>query len=1292
MPNTKLTPPEATPPLHTLSNFLIGILPALLALLLFLFSPAVDHTIESLVVWGLCVGLFALADMLSEPIERGYWTGYVNLAGLVAWLSLGLLPGFSVILVGSLGGAAARIRFGGPLKLPPMRWRGLASHGGKRFLISGAALAAAAGIYRLLNGQLPLQDISRANVLPLLVALGVSLFVSQIVGVGLARAAGNSLAETLWSPGKRDRLFSELSLILLALVLPVVLFKAGIIVFGVILLLIAAQAVRYRQVGIAGQESVQLFHQSATLIEKLSLVNRSIQNAMFNVDQQEAMRTACETAIAIAQGSRAAIFLINREEEELSLIAQVNLNTYQQQVGRDIAYQPELYPVYPRMVSDTELESTNRDLREFARLGQFRAFVEMPLRAGNVMSGYLAVYHDQPHTHTKTELDLLEILANQLTAALDNTQLLRALEVHAFEMTHLVHLSRISAASLDLKQVAADVSAVLRQMTATDWVMITLDHDESYTEVVGIYNGNGEINSAAAQPAPDARLLITPDSPHLTHFNQETAPDTLRDFMASSGLASLGVLPMFAHDKPFGAIFIGTFRQRDFTDREGQLLETAANQIAMQLYNLREYQRTHEALNSQLQQLALIEDIVQQISGSHDFNQIISDMFEAAFKTTQADVVGLALLTEVDDMWVIEQSYINGQPQRNYSTQRKDQGIIGSVVASGELVLVRDNLEVNYYLPASTGSYRSSLAVPLLRDGLVTGVLNVESGKVGAFTRAQANFLKNLAGHAVISIENARLLEVLQYQLDTLKSLRELSLSVSSATDTASVSRAILATALTVTEGEYAALFDFDLAHRQVIPLIGTERDRTLVTPAESEALEQLAQVAAMTGEIQSLESVIGILPDDAPLIPYYQSFVAVPIMRGAHIHQVLCVAYTERQYFESRDLNTFNLLAIQAAGHLENAMLHERIHDGNNRMRAILDSTRDGVILLDSGGRLIEVNPSAERLMGLNLSESIGESFVETLLKQVNAEGQQQAGYSRDELTRLARIERLQPEGITRREFSRMVHSNQVIYVEEVGSPVNDENDHPVGRLLVLRDITEEKLVEAYRDEISSMIVHDLRAPLASMMTALSIAQENIEVPEQQAVVRQIMKATNARASDLMDLVSSLLDIRKGREMSLDRSPTSLEELAELTRLTLLSSIENAKVKLVIDIPASTPLVHVDSDKIRRVLQNLLDNAIRYTPTGSEVRISARHDASSGKVLVRVADSGRGIPQKERERIFRLYWQMKDNPAQRGSKGSGIGLAFCQRVLEAHNERIWVEDEGPLPGASFAFTLPVVS
>ena len=788
-PSANLKSQESVSPLNIASNLLIGIIPTIVTVVLVIMSPDISLRLQVLAVWSLCTILFALLDLLAERIEQGRSGGgdYLNLMASVAWLCLGLPFGLTVIVTGTGLASVIRIWFAPRLNLQNTSSREVIQHTTTRILVSGISLISASGVYALLNGHIPLREINETNASPLIIALAVGFISAQVLIAGIQLLNKISLYP-LWSSDRRNRWLSELALFPLIMTLPPILYNMGLGVFIVIMSIVAAHAVRYRQISLAGRESKQLYQHSSDLIQKLSLVNRSVQNAMFNVDQGEALKTACNTAIAISQADKAAIFLANREQGTVYLAESINLDSALWEAETNTSYFPEPLSPDARVIADTHQATVSTELREFAQKTQFRAFAEMPLRSGNTLLGYMAVFHETPHQYTETELDLLEILANQLTAALDNTQLLRALEIHAFEMTHLVHLSRISTSSLDLARLAADVSDVLRQMTSMDWVMIvTLEKERM--QILGMLGGTeerSETPTAMLPQFPEIKLLAVQDIPQPFFFQATDAglSPQLKSFIELQHLQSVSILPMVAHDNLFGVIFLGTYNRHELSEREEQLLEAAANQIATQIYNVRVYKETHDALNGQLQQLALIEDIVQQISGSHDFNQIINDVFEAAVKTTQADTVALALLTDADDLWVIEQYYQQGVRKRHYSVQQKVQGVIGQVAQTGKIELLADNQAVDYYYASPSGTYQSSLAVPLMKDGTTVGVLNVESKQLGTFTHGEADFLKNLGGHAIISIENARLLEELQYQIATLTSLRALSLALSTAVDT----------------------------------------------------------------------------------------------------------------------------------------------------------------------------------------------------------------------------------------------------------------------------------------------------------------------------------------------------------------------------------------------------------------------------------------------------------------------------------------------------------------------------
>jgi signal transduction histidine kinase len=158
---------------------------------------------------------------------------------------------------------------------------------------------------------------------------------------------------------------------------------------------------------------------------------------------------------------------------------------------------------------------------------------------------------------------------------------------------------------------------------------------------------------------------------------------------------------------------------------------------------------------------------------------------------------------------------------------------------------------------------------------------------------------------------------------------------------------------------------------------------------------------------------------------------------------------------------------------------------------------------------------------------------------------------------------------------------------------------------------------------------------------------------------------------------------------MPLNLAVVSVADIVDATISKFSANIRDAGVTVTQDVPPNTPAVNVDADIIHRVMMNLLGNAIRFTPSGGEIRFIATPDEARRVVTVRVVDTGPGIPPNEVERIFEKFRQVEGSVPQRGHKGSGVGLSFCKTAIEAHNQKIWVEQDGPLSGACFAFTLP---
>ncbi|GAB4529460.1 MAG: hypothetical protein OHK0046_49360 [Anaerolineae bacterium] len=1035
--------------------------------------------------------------------------------------------------------------------------------------------------------------------------------------------------------------------------------------------------------------NARLYNDSVQLAGNLTQINQSVQDVMFNLNSQDAIQAACKTARQIAQASKVAFFLSDHENGLVRLIHAIGLSDEHTALYSSPIHRPDIYYSDPRIVHDTHQLEERDALRELAEVGHFRATAEVPLKSGSAVVGLLVVFHDEPHHYTRTELELLETLAYQVTAAIDYTELLGALELYASEQAQLVYLSRSTTASLDLETIARSIITMLQQMMNVEHVRIGLYGPDQLT----VYTSAG-FSALMLDSVPELRTHQNDHALRIYHQDAKSS-EPMREYLSKHDETMLVLAPIVTQNRVFGLILLGYAEAHHFSDSERRLIEMATNQIGMQLQNAQAYRSTQEALNRRLQQLSLIEDIARQISSSLDPYQVINNVLDAAILATQAGTCSLGLVREGNFRVFTREHVGDAWFQYEYRFPAPH-GVMKLSIQQGEAVILSDNRESPDYLAGDHyhQEYRSSLAVPLIAKTGIIGVLNVESVEAGFFNEERVNFIKNLAGHAVISIQNADLPEEREEQIRLLDSLRTLSVHLSSDIELTSVVNAVLQTALTILRGESAAIFHVELNELQLLD--GMRRvgdryvhDRVLIPDA-------VVLRAATTGQMQIITDLHQ-SPDYTgfPQLEHvtYSAVLVAPIKHGAAIHEVLCITLAEATAFTDADRNTLELLTVQAAGHMANARLYDRIQAERSRMRAILDTTRDGIILLDRQGRVVEANISAETLLNISLEDHQRRNLAD-LLNETREDASDDS--LRDALVESVRILQTEPQRIITNAIQTQ-NGSKLRHFEEVESPVFDENNQITGRLLTLRDVTEEKLLAAYRDEISHMVVHDLRGPLGSIISSLTLTQDILNDPmtppeAMSATVDSLMSVSLESAENLLRLVDSILDIAKleTRRMTLKRAPRAVDELVSSAIVTLQSLADSADITMQMEVAPGLPPVDVDGEKIRRVLINLLHNAISYTPSGGRVLITAT-PAGSKKIVVRVADSGPGIPVEEAERVFEKFRQIKSNIPQHGHKGSGLGLTFCKLALEAHGETIWVEPNGPLKGACFAFTLPVM-
>ena len=284
-------------------------------------------------------------------------------------------------------------------------------------------------------------------------------------------------------------------------------------------------------------------------------------------------------------------------------------------------------------------------------------------------------------------------------------------------------------------------------------------------------------------------------------------------------------------------------------------------------------------------------------------------------------------------------------------------------------------------------------------------------------------------------------------------------------------------------------------------------------------------------------------------------------------------------------------------------------------------------------------------------------------------------------------------------RELKQGAESQQAVEPAEEGVAVNAVAQSTeilrLGDEIFKLEQQKESLVSqlAFKDRIIAMMAHDLRNPL----TAASIALETLELAHEPnsarakkftpELIAHLVRSTKVQIRTINSMITEILQAAKGPSASMDVTPErfDLKELCDRSITAFQSKLTHKKQTIEIDIPQDLPAVYADIDQVNRVLTNLIDNAIKYTPANGQIGISALHRTTE-KVQVSIRDTGPGIPRENQTAIFEENFRLQRDQTE---DGYGLGLSLCQRIVRAHYGQIWVDSKRG-EGSCFHFTLPV--
>ncbi|MBI3298915.1 MAG: HAMP domain-containing protein [Elusimicrobia bacterium] len=352
-----------------------------------------------------------------------------------------------------------------------------------------------------------------------------------------------------------------------------------------------------------------------------------------------------------------------------------------------------------------------------------------------------------------------------------------------------------------------------------------------------------------------------------------------------------------------------------------------------------------------------------------------------------------------------------------------------------------------------------------------------------------------------------------------------------------------------------------------------------------------------------------------------------------------------------------------------------ERTLEEKSRVDALVRTIPDGIVLAGFDGRITFTNASAAEMLG-------GTEGTELSVHRALP-----AGPLRD--LALAMLGRKREAGNAEFEL-RATAGTEPRQVAARGIVVRAER-REVGILLILRDVTYEKEVERTKQNILETVTHDLRSPLASISGMAELMLMAGQATGDNALGEKHRKRATVithAARTLSHLVDDILDVSKFESgmMTLDYKPAPLFPVLEAVHGLLSVQAAKEEVQLRLEAAPDLPPLEMDASQVQRVVQNLISNALKFTPSKGTVSVCAKRDHDG--VLVQVRDTGAGIPADKVGKLFQKFFQVEETKVNAKARGTGLGLTVCRMVVETHGGRIWVESEFG-KGSVFQFWLP---
>lgn len=730
--------------------------------------------------------------------------------------------------------------------------------------------------------------------------------------------------------------------------------------------------------------------------------------------------------------------------------------------------------------------------------------------------------------------------------------------------------------------------------------------------------------------------------------------------------------PILQEGRLLGVVTLVHSEPNNFHRGDVDLLRAICEEAAQAIDNAQKYKDEQ----GRREFASTLQEIARSINSSLDPNQVFPLILDQLGRVIGYDSARIFVYEDDLLRLVASNGIVDDIEMEEITIPDDEDSLMGQVLFRKRPLVIDDVQEVSGWVMSEdlkrSDEVRAWIGAPLLVLDEAVGLLTVSCSTPFAYSFLEVQVVDAFANQAATAVANAQLFAESQRQIDITVALADTAREVSASLDLDDVLSRILSQTLKTLDVEAASL-----------AVIDESTGLLEFKSAKGEVADEMVGIRLEKGE-----GIAGwVLENDEPIIvqdvktdPRFFSEVdrqigfvtlaiaCVPIRVHDEVIGVLQALNPRRGEFEPTILDILMGIAGMAGTAIQHARLFTETQAARKRFTGLFEDSIDPILLSDLDGRLTDANVSAQNYLGRDAG-SLENYRVEDLHDIP----------SKDMIPSFDKMN----AGDSHSYVATLLHMDGSELPVEVYVKQMDVEDQPVLQWII-RDMSERQALDQLRADLTSMIFHDLRSPLGNIISSLEVMKSSIQ--EDDELLGPVISVAQRSSRRLSRLIDSLLDIsllEEGKAV-LYKSVVSLNTLVNEAVEEVLPTAEAKGHEITFKEDENIPKLEIDIDMIRRVIINLVENAVKYTPSGGNIDINV--EDLGDKVQVGVRDTGSGIEVKDQLRIFDKFARVERKGR---SKGLGLGLAFCRLAVEAHGGEIWVESETD-QGSTFFFSLPV--